>query len=192
MLYDGAYHDSYLNCRRLDRQRLCGADPNDDVARLKLMLDLVYLVLQTDSTRFITLFLDGSNGVQPIKGVTHEYHALSHHGKDPEKLTQLQLVESRQLQATGEMLGKLQKTKEGNDTLLDRTAVLIGSAMGNASSHNCKNLPIILAGGGFKHGQHLAFKRDDNTPLSKLFVTLLQRMGIDAGAFGASSGALPL
>jgi hypothetical protein len=167
------------------------ADANDDVLRFKLMLDLVYLAFQTDSTRYITLFADGSNGVEPIQGVTQEYHALSHHGKDPEKLAQLQLVETRHMQAAGELLGKLHQAKEGNETLLGRTAVLLGSAMGNASNHNCKNLPIILAGGGFKHGQHIAFDAENNAPLSRVYVSMLQRLGIESDQFGTGKGTLP-
>jgi hypothetical protein len=141
------------------------ADPNDDLTRLKLMLDLIHLAFQTDTTRFVTLYVSGSNSVQPIDGVSIEYHSLSHHGQDPEKLSQLKIVQTRQMASVGEFLGKLHTTKEGEQTLLERTAVLCGSAMGNASSHNCKNLPILLAGGGFKHGQHIAFDHENNTPL---------------------------
>lgn len=68
--------------------------------------------------------------------------------------------------------------------------VLYGSNLGNASSHDPRNLPILLIGGGFKHGQHLAFDRDNNTPLSNLFVSMLQRLGLEADAFGASTGTL--
>ncbi len=166
------------------------ADPNDDVTRLKLMLDLVHLAFQTDSTRFVTLYVGGSNSVQPIPGVSIEYHSLSHHGQDPEKLAQLKIVQTRQMEAVGGFLGKMRQAKEGDETLLDRTAVMFGSAMGNASSHNCKNLPIILAGGGFKHGQHLAFDPENNTPLCKLYVSLLQRMGVETDQFGSGKGTL--
>ena len=167
------------------------ADPNDDVTRLKLMLDLVHLAIQTDSTRFVTLYVGGSNSVQPIPGVSIEYHSLSHHGQDPEKLAQLKIVQTRQMEAVGGFLGKMCGAKEGEATLLDSTAVLFGSAMGNASSHNCKNLPIVLSGGGFKHGQHLAYDQDNNTPLCRLYVSLLQRMGIEADQFGTGRGTLP-
>jgi hypothetical protein len=167
------------------------ADPNDDVGRLKLLLDLVHLAFVTDSTRFVTLYVGGSNSVQPIPGVSLEYHALSHHGRDPEKLGQLKIVESRQMEAVGELLGKLHRNREGGATLLDRTTVLCGSAMGNASSHNCKNLPIIVAGGGFKHGAHLAFDADNNTPLCRLYVSLLQRQGVEVDQFGSGKGTLP-
>jgi hypothetical protein len=167
------------------------ADPNDDVSRLKLMLDMVHLALQTDTTRFVTLYIGGSNSVQPIPGVSIEYHSLSHHGQDPEKLAQLKIIQTRQMSAVGDLLDKLQNTREGGGTLLDQTAVMFGSAMGNASSHNCKNLPVILAGGGFKHGQHLDFDKDNNTPLCRLYVSMLQWLKVETDQFGSGKGTLP-
>jgi hypothetical protein len=167
------------------------ADLNDDITRLKLMLDMAFLAFQTDSTRFITLYVGGSNSVQPVDGVSIEYHSLSHHGQDPEKLAQLKIIQIKQMTAVGEMLGKLAKTNEGGGNLLDRTAVLVGAAMGNASSHNCKNLPILMAGGGFKHGQHLAFDKDNNMPLCRLYVSTLQWLGVETEQFGSGKGRLP-
>jgi hypothetical protein len=167
------------------------ADPNDDVTRLKLLLDLIHLALQTDSTRIIALYVGGSNAVQPIPGVSIEYHSLSHHGQDPEKLAQLRIIQTQQMEAVGSFLGKLRQAREGEATLLDRTSVLFGSAMGNASSHNCKNLPIVLAGGGFRHGQHLVFDHENNTPLGRLYVTMLQRMGLEVDQFVSGRGTLP-
>jgi uncharacterized protein DUF1552 len=167
------------------------ADPNDDVGRLKLMLDLVQLALRTDSSRFITLCVTGSNAIQPIPGISMEYHGLSHHGQDPEKLNQLGILQTRQMEAVGAFLARLQATKETDQSLLDRTMVLLGAAMGNASSHNCKNLPIILAGGGFRHGQHIAFDQENNTPLCRLYVSMLHRLGIEIDQFGSGKGSLP-
>ncbi|MBI3878919.1 MAG: DUF1552 domain-containing protein [Verrucomicrobia bacterium] len=167
------------------------SDPNDDLARLKLMMDLIYLAVQTDSTRFLTLYVGGSNAVQPIPGVNIEYHSLSHHGQDPEKLSQLKIIQTRQMEAVGGLLKKLNETKEGGHSLLDHTSLLFGSAMGNASSHNCKNLPIVLAGGRFKHGQHLAFSKDENTPLCRVYVSMLQSLGVETDQFATGKGTLP-
>ena len=86
---------------------------------------------------------------------------------------------------------KLHATKEGGGSLLDETMVLLGSNLGNASSHSNVNLPIIFAGGGFKHGQHLAFDAQKNAPLAKLFVTMMQRMGIEEDRFASGKGTLP-
>ncbi len=162
----------------------------DVVGRTRLMLDLAHLAFATDSTRFITLRIDVVGVVPPIPGVKLDHHNLSHHGKDPDKLAQLRLVETRQLEALRDFLGKLKQTREGGEALLDRTMVLYGSNLGNASSHDTKNLPILLAGGGFRHGQHLAFDRTRNTPLCQLYVSMLQRLGVEVERFASGSGRL--
>jgi len=94
------------------------------------------------------------------------------------------------MRSLGRLLGKLNATKEQGDTLLDRTMVLYGSNMGNASSHDNRNLPAILAGGGFRHGQHLAFDQANNYPLPNLYVSMLQRMGIETDRFASSTGTM--
>lgn len=160
-------------------------------ARVRLMIDLMHLALQTDSTRFITFALNGFNAVPAIPGVTQDWHNLSHHGQDPAKLAELRVVELQQMQLFGELLTKLKQSQEAGGTLLDRTIVLFGSNLGNASSHDNKNLPIIVAGGGFKHGQHLAFDPRKNPPLCNLYVQFLRRLGADVNSFGSSNGTIP-
>jgi hypothetical protein len=162
----------------------------DVVGRTRLMLDLAHLAFQTDSTRLVTLKIDVVGVVPPVPGVKLDHHNLSHHGKDPEKLRQLRLIETQQVTALRDFLGKLRQSKEGGGTLLDRTMVLYGSNLGNASSHDTKNLPILLAGGGFRHGRHLAFDRRNNTPLGKLYVSMLQRLGVETDRFASASGRL--
>lgn len=158
-------------------------------ARVRLMVDLMHLALQTDSTRFITFALNGLNAVPVIVGVTQDWHNLSHHGQDPAKLEELKVVELQQMKLFGELLAKLKGTQEQGGSLLDRTIVMFGSNLGNASSHDNKNLPVIVAGGGFRHGQHLAFDPKKNPPLSNLYVQFLRRLGADVNAFGSSSGS---
>lgn len=159
-------------------------------ARVRLMVDLMQLALQTDSTRYITFALNGLNAVPVISGVTQDWHNLSHHGQDPAKLAELKIIEIEQMKLFGELLSKLKGTQEQGGTLLDRTIVMFGSNLGNASSHDNKNLPIVVAGGGFKHGQHLAFDPKKNPPLSNLYVQFLQRLGAEVGAFGSSTGTI--
>ena len=155
------------------------------------MFDVMHLALKTDSTRIITLYLGGVGGVVPkIDGVADDWHNLSHHGQDPTKLEQLKRIEMMKFEALRDFLLKLQGSEEQGETLLDRTMVLFGSHLGNASSHNTKNLPIVLAGGGFRHGQHLAFDRTNNAPLANVFVSMLQRMNLEIDAFGTSTGTL--
>jgi hypothetical protein len=122
--------------------------------------------------------------------VSQGHHDLSHHGKDPAKIEQLKKIEVEKLKTLDAFLSKLKGTKEAGGTLLDHTSVFFSSNLGNASTHSSTNLPIILAGGGFKHGQHLAFPEKGAPPLSNLFVSLLQRLGIEADRFGSSTGTL--
>jgi hypothetical protein len=166
------------------------ANPADLVGRARLMFDLVHLALQTDSTRLITLLLLGTSLVPPVRGVTLGHHDLSHHGKDPDKIDQLKKVEIEKLKTLAGFLAKLKQTKEEGESLLDRTMVFFSSNLGNASTHSASNLPIVLAGGGFKHGQHLAFDPARPPPLCNLYVSMLQRLGIAAERFGSSTGRL--
>ncbi|GDY19728.1 hypothetical protein LBMAG56_10730 [Verrucomicrobiota bacterium] len=159
-------------------------------ARVRLMIDLMHLALQTDSTRFITFALNGLNAVPVIPGVTQDWHNLSHHGQDPAKLAELKVVELQQMKLFGELLAKLKGTPEQGGTLLDRTIVMFGSNLGNASSHDNKNLPIIVAGGGFRHGQHVAFDPKKNPPLGNLYVQFLRRLGAEVSAFGSGNGTI--
>lgn len=161
----------------------------DFVARTRLMLDLAHLALQTDSTRIITLMIQGHNNVPPIQGVTVDWHNLSHHGKDPEKLAQLRIIELEQMKLLGGFLAKLKTSQESGSDLLANTMVLYGSNLGNASSHDTRNMPMLLAGGGFKHGQHLAFDAQKNMPLCNLYVSMLQRLGVETERFGSSTSA---
>ena len=166
------------------------ANSADLIGRTKLMFDLVHLALQTDSTRLITVMLGGASMVPPIPGVSLDHHNLSHHGQDADKIGQLKIVEMETIKVLRDLLAKLKQTKEDSSTLLDNTSVFFSSNLGNGNSHSCKNLPVLLAGGGFKHGQHLAFDAKDAPPLANLYVSLLQRLGVEVNKFGSSTGEL--
>ncbi|MEJ7606096.1 MAG: DUF1552 domain-containing protein [Bryobacteraceae bacterium] len=161
--------------------------------KVRLMYDMARLAFETDSTRLVTLFLDSSNSpVIDVEGteITDGYHNLSHHGKNESKLAQLEAIDKWHMRLLAELYGKLQVVSEGGETLLDRSSVLYGSNFGDANKHTTTNMPVILAGGGFRHGQHLAFDAERNYPLPNLFVSLLQRMGIDSGKFASSTGTM--
>lgn len=160
---------------------------NDFVGRQRLMSDVIRLALETDSTRFICYHLGGSGGVVPIPGVNEGYHSLSHHGLEDQKLEQLALVEADIMNAWGDFLRSLTQTSENGSSLLDQTSVLLTSNLGNASSHDNRNMPVVLAGGGFRHGQHLAFDRKNNYPLPNLYVSLLQRLGLEVDQFASGT-----
>ncbi len=162
----------------------------DLIGKTRLIFDLTHLALQTDSTRLVTNMLLGTSLVPPIAGVTQGHHDLSHHGQDPKKIEQLRAVELEKMKAVRDFLEKLKKTTEADGSLLDHTMVLFSSNLGNASNHSTKNLPVLLAGGGFKHGQHLAFDANDPPPMSNLYVSMLQRLGLHTDRFGTSTGTL--
>ena len=154
-----------------------------------LMLAMGELALESDSTRIVTLMADAF--VTPVLKLnesevsTQSYHGLSHHGQDEGKVRQLGEIDRQQMKLFGKTLGRL-KAKG----LLERTMVFYGSNMGDANIHDNTNLPVLLAGGGFRHGQHLVFPRENNAPLCNLFVSMMRRMGVEGESFGSSSGAL--
>lgn len=163
----------------------------DAIGKMNLMLDLVLLALQNDSTRTITLRLNGMNAVPEIEGVKNDWHNLSHHGQDPAKIEELKVIETAEFAALGQFLAKLKKTQDNGRPLLDTTSVLFGSNLGNASAHSTANLPLLFAGGGFKHGRHIAIDKDKHV-FSNLFVSLAQRMGVETDKFGFSTGVLDI
>ena len=167
------------------------ADANEVIARSKLMFDLIRLALQTDSTRVVTLTLSTFSVVPHVPGVKSETHGLTHHGNEPEKMAELRKIEEAQLNVFGDLLKDFRGVNETGGSLLDHTQVLYGSCLGNANSHSNQNLPLILAGGGFKHGKNLSFDSQNNTPMANLFVSMLQGLGIEAGKFASSTGSMP-
>ena len=154
------------------------------------MSDMVRLALSTDSSRFVTLHLGSGGGVVPIEGVDEGDHSLSHHGLDAEKLEQLALVESAIVTAWGDFLRSLKETDDDGACLLDNTSVLPTSNLGNASSHNNRNMPVLFAGGGFRHGQHLAFDQKNNYPLPNLYVSVLQQTGLAQNRFATGTSTM--
>jgi hypothetical protein len=169
------------------------ASPAQYMAKVQVMYDLARLAFETDSTRAITLMLNSvGTPVVQIDGatITDSYHNLSHHGMAEDKLSQLRTIDEWHMKLLAGLFRGLKSTREGGETLLDRTMVLYGSNLGDANAHSTTNLPTLLAGGGFRHGQHLAFDRARNYPLPNLFVSMLQRMGIEEAGFGPSTGTM--
>jgi BMFP domain-containing protein YqiC len=169
------------------------ASPAQYMAKVQIMYDLARLAFETDSTRAITLMLNSvGTPVVQIAGatITDSYHNLSHHGMAEEKLTQLKVIDEWHMKLLANLFKALKSATEDGATLLDRTMVLYGSNLGDANAHSTTNLPTLFAGGGFRHGQHLAFDRSRNYPLPNLFVSMLQRMGIEETSFGPSTGTM--
>ncbi|HEY2155793.1 MAG TPA: DUF1552 domain-containing protein [Isosphaeraceae bacterium] len=169
------------------------SDPREYMEKVRRMYDVARLAFETDSTRFVTLMLDSvSSPAIKVDGkdTSDGYHNLSHHGKSAAKLAQLSAIDRWHMRLLAELFGGLKGFREGGETLLDRTMVLYGSNLGNANTHVTTNLPVLLAGGGFRHGRHLAFDRERNYPLPNLFVSMLQRLGLEADRFATSNGTM--
>ena len=154
-------------------------DAKEFVAKTRLMFDVMKLALETDSTRLLSLFID-----------TTVIHNITHHGNRPEALSELRGHEEKQFDALNGFLNALAATKEQGEPLLERTMVLYGTPMGSANSHSNVNLPVLLAGGGFKHGQHLSFNKENNYPLANLYISMLQRLGLETDQFSTGKGTL--
>jgi hypothetical protein len=169
------------------------ASPALYMAKVATMYRLVRLAFETDSTRAVTLMLDSvSSPVLTIQGavLNDGYHNLSHHGKSEDKLSQLRTIDTWHMRMLADLFKGLQGVQESGETLLDRTMILYGSNLGDANAHSTSNMPILLAGGGFRHAGHLAFNREQNYPLPNLFVSMLQRMGIETDKFASSTGTM--
>ena len=132
----------------------------------------------------------GDAGRDLLDGLTLIHHDASHHGKDETKIEQLAIIEETQLEIFSRFLTSMQQVREGDGTLFDHTAILNASNLGNASAHTCENLPVILAGGGFKHQGHVLKDRKDNAPLCNLYVRMLQQIGVETDTFGSSTGVM--
>ncbi len=166
-------------------------DTHDLAKNERVMFDLVRLALETDSTRIVTVCLNtGTLTPRHISGVSSMCHELTHHGNREEKLNELKLIETAQFEALGEFLTGMSVAKEQGASLLDATSVLYGTNMGSANSHANDNLPVLLAGGGFKHAGHLAFDRKKNYPLTNLYVSLLQSIGVETDRFSSGRGTI--
>lgn len=162
--------------------------PDEIITNLRTVCDLSHLAFKTDSTRVITFGYFRQDSVA-VPGVNIGYHNLSHHGQDEGNIGQLKRIESAFFAELKNLLINLRNTKEGDSTLLERTTILVTSNLGSGSSHSNKDLPILLAGGRFKHGQHLAFE-PGSTPLCNVFVSVLNQLGIEDAGFSTSTGAL--
>lgn len=154
-------------------------DAREFAKKTGMMFDVIKLALETDSTRIISLFID-----------TTVIHNITHHGNRPEVIAELRSKEESQFNVLNSFLNSLSKIREDNQSLLQRTMVLYGTCMGSANSHSNVNLPVLLAGGGFRHGQHLAFDTKNNYPLSNLYLTMLHRLGIETSQFSTAKGTM--
>ena len=152
--------------------------------KVQNLFELARLAFQTDSTRVITISLDWIYGAINVPGATGGWHTLSHHGGREDALKSLRCIEADILKHFEKFLSDLDSVPEGDGTMLDQTTVVLGSNFGDASNHTCNNLPMVVAGGGLEHHQHLPL--DQPTPLCNLWLELLRRNDINLDDFGTS------
>ncbi len=165
-------------------------DPGALIERTRVMFELARIAMVTDSTRLITIYIYQNDARPNIAGVDTGTHGLTHHGNQPEKLDQLQRVEQAQFEELATLIAGLDARSAGGESLLDLTSVIYGTALGNGNSHANNNLPVLIAGGGFRHAQHLSLGGVRDYPLSNLFVSVLQRLGIETDSFASSTGTM--
>ena len=165
-------------------------NPADLIGRIRLMFRMIPLILETDSSRVVSMMIHDHGVVPQVQGVSGDQHSLSHHGQDEAKIEQLKKIEIQVVSAFGDLLTDLQARGDASGSLLDKSTVLFGSNLGNANAHTPVDLPILLAGGGFAHGRHVVHEGEHNAPLCNLFVTMLQNMGVETDSFGQSTGTL--
>jgi hypothetical protein len=207
---DRAKLDEYLTAVREAEEKIQGMKRWEDVPKPKvqfaegkhahssvdyevlspLMFDLLFLAIQSDTSRVFTAGFGMHNNVIELEGVTEGYHGLSHHGNLEDKLKQLQIIETFYIAQMARFMDKLKSARTGQSHLLNETMVWFGSGLGDAASHSNRDLPLILAGGGFKHGEHLDCKRPagTQTPLNNLFTTMLQNFGVETDRFNNATG----
>jgi hypothetical protein len=154
------------------------------------LFELAKLAFQTDSTRVITISMDWIDGAIKVPGAVGGWHTLSHHGGKPGMIESLSKIEIDTLKHFNRFLFEMDQVKEGEGTLLDNTTVVMGSNFGDASNHTCNNLPMIVAGGGYRHQSHTVLEQP--THLCNLYLELLHKHNIDAGKFGNSVADLGL
>lgn len=177
------------------KARVAMAAPVDGsfIESLPVFVDMVVLALQTDSTRVVALEIPGRFDMDDL-GLRGDYHGFSHHGKAEVLQRGLVVIEKFQTTHLARLLDKLKATADPDGTtLLDRTMVLFGSGMGNGSAHSNRDLPVLLAGGGFRHGEHKVYPTEarKRVPLCNLFLTMLRRFGLEIDRFSTSTGPLP-
>ncbi len=185
-LEDQLEHEKYwLNTKKPHVEKSLSSDREFEFStKVHNLFELAKLAFRTDSTRVITFSMDWIYGAIKVPGATGGWHTLSHHGGNPDVLASLSRVEIDILRHFNQFLFDMDQIPEGDGTLLDHTTVVMGSNFGNSSDHICNNLPIIVAGGGYRYQGHKVL--DHPTPLCNLYLELLHQHNIDAGKFGSS------
>lgn len=157
-----------------------------------IMYDLMGLALTTDSTRVMSFMIPGRTQVFEIEGerLSTGYHALSHHGNQPQKIAEYSRIGQEHVKSFARFVRTLDTHRDAEGkSLLDSTAIVYGSGMGDSNTHDNTNLPTLVAGGGLNHGNHWAHDRNSNNPrlLGDLYISVMQQLGMDVDQFAGAS-----
>jgi hypothetical protein len=157
---------------------------------VRLMFDLQIIAFQTDSTRISTMMMgrEGSMRTYPEIGVPDPHHPLTHHRGNAEWIERVTQVNVMHMELFADFVRRMKETPDGDGSLLDHTMIVYGSGLSDGNRHTHEDLPVLLVGrgGGFRTGQHIAYEA--HTPMTNLFLTLLDRMGVQAEQIGDSTG----
>jgi hypothetical protein len=167
--------------------------PRDNEKHIRLMFDLMALAFQTDTTRVLTFLIahDGSNRPYPNIGVSDGHHDLSHHGNDMAKKEKIAKINRYHIEQFAYFLDKLKSIPEGQGTVLDNSIVVYGSGIADGNAHNHDNLPVLVAGKGggtIAPGRHVRYSKE--TPMTNLYLSMLDRLGVTVERLGDSTGRL--
>ncbi|QDT08218.1 DUF1552 domain-containing protein [Planctomycetes bacterium K23_9] len=181
---------------KFDLSKHLAVDEVTLVNRYSAIFDMIAYAFQTDLTRVATVSFPNELNYTDVNGVNRGYHACTHNGKNEDIVAELVAIESFQIAQMSAFLMKLDAIDEPNaeGSMLDHTVVLFGSGMGYGGTHSCRNLPILVAGGGFKHRGHVDTRdaSGNNMPLCNLYLSLMQHFGIERDSFNVSTGAFEL
>ena len=169
--------------------------PKGHENHIRSMFDIMTLAFKTDSTRIASFLLSNEASNRSFKnlGISGGHHSISHHRQNPEKLKQIAQIDAFYTEQLAYFLKNLEANKEGEDSLLDNTMIVYGSCIGDGNSHNHTDLPIVLAGGGSRNlTSNRHFKAPDGTPLTNLYLSLLENLNVSAKRIGDSTGKLSL
>jgi len=201
--------DEYLNSVREMERRIENAENNnrevtpaiekpagipiDFLEYAKLTYDLLLLAFQTDLTRLSTLVVgrEGSMRVYPEIGIPDPHHPLTHHRNNPDWIEKIVQINILHAQLFANFIKQLKATPDGDGTLLDHSMIVYSSGLGDGNRHTHEDLPVLLAGRGgchFKPGRHIVYKQ--GTPITNLYMTLLDRMGVRPEKIGDSTGMI--
>lgn len=167
--------------------------PNDRGEHIRLVGDMMVLAFQSDMTRVATLMManEGSNRAYREIGIHEGHHDVSHHGKDPDKLSKKKQIDLYHMEQAAYILKKMKQTPDGDGSLLDNSMVIYGAGISDGDRHNHDDLPLVMlgnAGGKIPAGQHMKFK--SRTPMTNLFLSMMDVMGLEVDKFGDSTGKL--